>query len=362
MLTGVLGILKAGGAYVPLDSTYPAERLAFMVHDAGIKTLLTQQRLSDRIKSDELSIVCLDAEQSAIDNESIENVGADATPNNTAYVIYTSGSSGTPKGVVIQHRGVSNVIHTSIEKLQVSSDSRVLQLASLGFDASVLEVFMALLSGACLYLIPRETVSAVFELATFIDREEITTIASPPSLLDALPEGDYPSLRSIIVGGESCPPETCARWSPGRLFFNAYAPTEATIYSTLHECSGTYPYGPPIGQPIANTRVYILDAQQQLVPAGVIGELHIGGEGLARGYLNRPELTAEKFIPDAFGNSASGRLYKTGDLARYQSDGNLEFAGRLDQQVKVRGYRIELGEIEVVLGSNEALNVCVFFA
>ena len=362
MLISVLGILKAGGAYVPLDSTYPAERLVFMVHDAGIKLLLTQQPLIDRIKSEELRIVCLDAERSAIDKESVENVTGEATPKNTAYVIYTSGSSGTPKGVVVRHRGVSNVIHTSIEKLQVSGDSRVLQLASLGFDASVLEVFMALLSGACLYLVPRDTVSAVFELAAFIDREEISTIASPPSLLDALPEGDYSSLQSIIVGGESCPPETCARWSPGRLFFNAYAPTEATIYSTLHECAGTYPYGPPIGQPIANTRVYILDAQQQLSPAGVIGELHIGGEGLARGYLNRAELTAEKFIPDAFGNSAGGRLYKTGDLARYQEDGNLEFAGRLDQQVKVRGYRIELGEIEVVLGSHGAVKDCVVIA
>jgi amino acid adenylation domain-containing protein len=351
MLAGLLGILKTGAAYLPLDPAYPKERLAFMIADAGVKLVVTQKELKERT-SECAGHVCLDYDWKEIEQGDGVSPAGWSSPDNLAYVIYTSGSTGKPKGVLIEHRGVVNVIEASIKKFGIHPGSRVAQLGSLNFDVSVLEIFSALLSGATLLLVDSMVSMSGPELGRFLRENGITTVAIPPSLLDLVPAGDYPALRSIVVGGEACTAEVAARWSGGRLFFNAYAPTEATIYSTLKLCPQGQRQTPPLGRPIQNMQVYLLDHYGQLAPAGVPGELHIGGVGLARGYLNRPELTAEKFIPDQFSNRAGARLYKTGDLARFLPDGNLEFLGRTDHQVKIRGFRIELAEIETVLGEH----------
>ena len=351
MLLGLLGILKAGAAYLPLDPAYPKERLAFMIADAGVKVVLSQKELMDGT-SEGVRHVCLDSDWKEIEQSSGAAPACATSPDNLAYVIYTSGSTGKPKGVLIEHRGVVNVIEASIKKFAVNRGSRVAQLASLNFDASVLEIFTALLSGASLFLVDSLIFMSGPELGRFLRENGITTMAIPPSLLDLVPVGDYPALRSIVVGGEACAAEIAARWSGGRLFFNAYAPTEASIYSMLMLCPEGSRQTPPLGRPIQNMQVYLLDHHGQPVLAGVPGELHIGGVGVARGYLNRPELSADKFIPDPFTGKAGTRLYKTGDLARFLPDGSLEFLGRTDHQVKIRGFRIELAEIETVLGEH----------
>jgi amino acid adenylation domain-containing protein len=354
MLVGLLGILKAGAAYLPLDPAYPKERLAFMIADAGVKVVVTQKELKGRTPEG-VRHVCLDSDWKKIEQGRDVSPTCVTSPDNLAYVIYTSGSTGKPKGVLIEHRGVVNVIEASIKKFGVGLGSRVAQLASLNFDASVLEIFTALLSGATLHLADSLVLMSGAELSRFLRENGITTMAIPPSLLDLVPAGDYPALRSIVVGGEACRAETAARWSGGRLFFNAYAPTEATIYSTLKLCPEGQRQTPVLGRPIQNMQVYLLDHHGQPSPVGVPGELHIGGVGVARGYLNRPELTAEKFVPDPFSERPGARLYRTGDLARFLPGGNLEFLGRTDHQVKIRGFRIELAEIEAVLGEHPLL-------
>ena len=251
------------------------------------------------------------------------------------------------------------MIEASIMLFEVTSSSRILQIASLSFDASVLEIFMALLRGATVYLIGHDTVASGTELAQVLRDHAITTIAITPSQLDLIPGEEYPALHSIIVGGEACSAETAARWSRGRRLFNAYAPTEATVYATARQCAETERRVPPLGRPISNMQIYLLDQQLRPVPIGIIGEIHIGGVGLARGYLNQPGLTGERFVPDPFSRTPGSRLYKTGDLARFRSDEEIEFAGRADQQVKVRGFRIELGEIETVLSQHPAVREAV---
>jgi amino acid adenylation domain-containing protein len=352
MLVGLLGILKAGGAYLPLDAEYPKDRLAFMLEDAQVKIVVTQEQLLDRLPQRNIHRVCLDSNWSAISQELLVGPLAGALPENLAYAIYTSGSTGKPKGVLIEHRGVVNVIESAIKTFSLGPGSRVVQLASLSFDASVLEIFTALLSGATVYLVSRETLLTGPDLGEFLRGNAITAMAIPPSLLDMVPSGDYPALRSIVVGGEACSAETAARWSPGRLFFNAYAPTESTIYATTLLCAEGERQRPPLGRPIQNMQVYLLDQNGQPAPVGVPGELYIGGAGVARGYLNRPELTAERFVPHAFSPQPGARLYRTGDLARFLANENIEFLGRTDHQVKVRGFRIELGEIESALGEH----------
>jgi amino acid adenylation domain-containing protein len=351
MLVGLLGILKAGAAYLPLDPAYPKERLAFMIADAGVELVVTQKELEEKI-SECAQHACLDSDWKEIEKGSGVSPVAGASPDNLAYVIYTSGSTGKPKGVLIEHRGVVNVIESSIKKFGIHPGSRVAQLGSLNFDVSVLEIFSALLSGATLLLVDSLVLMSGPELGRFLRENGITTMAIPPSLLDLVPAGDYPALSAIVIGGEACTAEIAARWSGGRLFFNAYAPTEATIYSTLMLCPEGSRQTPTLGRPIQNMQVYLLEHHGQPAPVGVPGELHIGGVGVARGYLNRPELTAERFIPDPFSGKPGARLYKTGDLARFLPDGNLEFLGRTDHQVKIRGFRIELAEIETMLGEH----------
>jgi len=358
MVVGLLGILKAGGAYVPLDPAYPPERLAFMLEDSQLGVLLTQARLVESLPKHQGRIVCLDTDWEIIERQSKENPECSFTPENLAYVIYTSGSTGKPKGVLVAHSGVSNLATALIDICNVQPNSRVLQFCSLSFDGSVTELMMALLSGATMVMGTRETLLPGPSLIQLLRDFAVTTVALLPSALAVLPVNELPALRTIIVAGEACSGDLVAKWSSGRRFFNGYGPTECTVCTTMIECTDSKE-APPIGRPLPNTQVYILDAQKQLVPIGVPGELYIGGVGVTRGYLNRPELTAERFIPNPFSNDSGSRLYKTGDLTRYLPDGNIEFLGRIDQQVKIRGFRIELGEIEAVLRQNPAVEDAV---
>ncbi|HEX8186393.1 MAG TPA: amino acid adenylation domain-containing protein, partial [Blastocatellia bacterium] len=362
MIIGLLGILKARGAYLPLDPDYPLERLAFMLADSETRIVLTQERLAQRLPSSGITAICLDSNWPQIAQENDAKITMRADLDNLAYVIYTSGSTGKPKGVLITHRGVVNVIEASVRIFQVSEDSHVIQLASLSFDASVLEIFSALLGGAALHLVSRDILASGSDLGLFLNKQSITVMATTPSLLDQIPAGGYTALRTISVGGEACGAETAERWSRGRRLLNVYAPTEATIYATMMECAEGLREAPPVGRPIDNVQVYVLDERMRPVPIAVAGELYVGGEGIARGYLKRAALTSERFIPDPFSKREGARLYRTGDVARLRADGNLEFLGRTDYQVKIRAFRIELGEIETALMQQEGVSEVVVVA
>ena len=370
MMVAVLGTLKAGGAYLPLDPMYPAERLGFMVADANPAALLTNDTLSATIKQithRHTTIVNLEADWPLIAQEETNNLANDVYADNLAYIIYTSGSTGQPKGTMLRHRGLCNLAQVYQEQLALSSESRLLRFFSFGFDGSVGDIFSALISGAALYFPKRETLLSPEDLHGYIQAHDISHILMTPSMLAVLPNHDLPALQMILAGGEQLTKEIVARWLPGRRIFNAYGPTETTVVSVMHQFEdvadlpGTAT-AVPVGQPVANTQVYILDKQRQPVPVGVPGELYIAGVGLAKGYLNQPALTAERFIQlpvDGNPLSVSGdlfadhrlptTLYRTGDLCRYLPDGTIEFLGRLDHQVKLRGFRIELGEIESLL-------------
>jgi amino acid adenylation domain-containing protein len=356
-VVALLGVLKAGGAYVPLDPDYPSERLAFMLSDSGARVLLTRSGLVERLPAGGVETVCLDADDGAAAADSAAAPRVELSPENLAYVIYTSGSTGKPKGVLVPHGGVSNLIGAARESFGTGPGSRVLQAASLSFDASVLEIFLALTSGASLHGADRATLLAPGALAERVRSAEIDTWIGVPALVDTLAPEEVPALRTLVLGGDRCGAETAARWAPGRALFNAYAPTEATIYATLHRADGSQ--APPIGRPVRNLRACVLDAAGNPTPVGVPGELYLGGAGVVRGYHARPALTAERFVPDPFSVEGGTRLYRTGDRARWRVDGELEFLGRVDHQVKVRGFRIELGEIEAVLRRHERVADCV---
>ncbi|WP_019487678.1 thioesterase domain-containing protein [Kamptonema formosum] len=354
-IAGLLGILKAGGAYLPLDPNYPQERLNFMLEDAGISILLTTQqhltRFTAKAQPDcqipNLTVVCLDRDRDAIARESQQNPISNVTPKNLAYVIYTSGSTGKPKGVLIEHKGLSNLADAQIETFKLQPNHRVLQFASLSFDASIFEIVMALRSGSRLYLATKEALLPGKPLIQFLDDNAISHVTLPPAVLKLLPKAELPALQTLIVAGESCSQYLVTLWAKNRQFFNAYGPTEATVWSSIAELNEHQKVS--IGRPILHTQIYILDQNLQPVPIGIPGELHVSGLGVARGYLNRSHLTRQRFIPNPFSDKEGAQIYKTGDLARYLPDGNIEFLCRIDEQVKVRGFRIELGEIEAVL-------------
>ncbi|ALF56357.1 non-ribosomal peptide synthetase [Nostoc piscinale CENA21] len=356
MIVGLLGIVKAGGAYLPLDPEYPPERLSFMLEDAQVPVLLTQQRLVDKLPPNQAKLICLDKAWSEIAQNNQDNPNSGVRAFHLANVIYTSGSTGRPKGVMVEHKGLCNLAQAQIQTFGLTADSRVLQFASFSFDASIWEVVMAFGSGGTLYLGTKDSLLPGQPLIERLRDYAITHITLPPSALAVMPVEKLPALQTIVVAGEACPAELIRQWSFGRNFFNAYGPTEASVCATIAKCTPE-DEKITIGRAIANTQVYILDKNLQPVPVGVPGELHIGGIGLARGYLNRTELTQERFIPNPFG---TGRLYKTGDLARYLPDGNIEYLGRIDNQVKIRGFRIELGEIEAALSEHECVQTsCV---
>ncbi|MFP2900473.1 amino acid adenylation domain-containing protein, partial [Corallococcus sp. 4LFB] len=357
MAVGILGILKAGAAYLPLDPTYPSDRLAYMLADAAVPVIVTQDALADELPVQGELLVCLDSDAARIAKHPVTKPPVKLEPEHLAYVIYTSGSTGRPKGTLLHHRGLCNTATAAIAALGITPSSRVLQFAAFGFDASVWETFSALLGGAALHLAPREALLPGAPLHGLIASSGITTVTLTPSVLAQLEPEGLPLLTSVAAAGEACSAELVRRWSPGRRFLNAYGPTEVTVCATVR--ANVDPARPTIGTPLPNVRVYVLDDQGQPVPVCVPGQLHVGGVGLARGYLHRSDLTAERFVPDAFGPEAGGRLYATGDLVRYLPSGELEFLGRIDHQLKLRGYRIELGEVEAAIADHPAVESTV---
>jgi amino acid adenylation domain-containing protein len=374
MVVGLLGILKAGGAYVPLDPAYPTERLAFMLEDTQISVMLTQTWLVEFLPPHSSQLVCLDAQWQEIALHSEKNPISAVTPDNLAYVIYTSGSTGRPKGVAMCHRPLSNLIIWQRESSTLPREARTLQFAPVSFDVSFQEIFSTWSSSGTLVLISEQVRVDALELLRFLTEQEINRLFLPFVALQQLAEvGDaqgsvVPTLREIISAGEQLQiTRPIASWFTklqNCTLHNNYGPSEshAVTAFTLTGSPSDWPALPPIGRPIANTQIYLLDSQMQRVPEGVAGELYIGGIALARGYLNRPDLTKERFIPDPFSDSSQARLYKTGDLVRYLSDGNIEFLGRSDDQVKIRGFRIELGEIEVALAAYPAVRQAAVLA
>ena len=359
MVVGILGILKAGASYLPLDANYPAERLSYMLGDSRACGVVTQSSLDKSIPGWFSGWrVRLDQDWEEIGKQSPEAIENAVSAENLAYVIYTSGSTGTPNGVGIAHRSVANFFDATVAAFQIDETSRLLQFASISFDAAVWEIVSALCSGATLCLARQESILPGEPLTRLVETQAITHMLLPPSSLQALSSAELPTVRTLIVGGEACPASVLEEWARSKVFINAYGPTECTVAATTARCHSDMTTA-PIGRPLSNTRVYVMDAGREAVPVGVTGELYIGGAGLARGYVGRGGLTAARFVPHPY--LPGERVYRTGDLVRWNERGELEFLGRSDDQVKIRGYRIELGEIETVLreyaGVSEAVVV-----
>jgi len=354
MIIGLLGILKAGSAYVPLDPDYPEERIAYMINDAGMPLLLTRQRLLEKLTAGPADLICLDRDWAEIERFDAENPVSRNHPLDAAYIIYTSGSTGQPKAVVVSHR---NAVHSTSARFSNYQEPvrAFLLLSSFAFDSSVAGIFWTLGQGGCLCLPTHDDARDPAALAQLIERHKVSHLLALPTLYAVLLKQalqQLQALTTVIVAGEACPNDVVKQHFaalPDVRLYNEYGPTEGTVWSSVY-VAGIEDIDRvlPIGRPIDNVRLYLLDPALFPVPVGVPGELYIGGEGVVRGYLRRPDLTAEKFVPDPFGNNG-GRLYKTGDLARYRADGNIEFLGRIDHQVKIRGFRIELGEVEARL-------------
>lgn len=351
MLVAILGVLKAGAAYLPLDPVYPQSRITFMMADASVQWVVTEEALADLFLEKACDVLCLDCDVDDWRGQSAQMpVVQDRNADALAYVIYTSGSTGKPKGVLVNHRSLVNLIFAQVKVFEISSRSRVLQFASFGFDASVSEIFTTLSTGATLVLGSKDEMMPGPGLALTLTAFDVTHVTLPPSSLAVLPQSDFPALETLVVAGEVCTEDLVDTWAIGRRFINAYGPTEATVCATAYVYDGQGGK-PTIGQPIDNVQLYVLNEDLSLVPMGRTGELYIGGAGVAQGYLNRPDLTLEKFVPNPFFEGT--QMYKTGDLVRWRGDGQLAFLGRKDYQVKIRGFRIELEEIESVLRQHE---------
>jgi len=369
MIVGLLSILKTGGAYVPLDSDYPQSRLSFMLQDTNAKVLLTTCQLSGQFKTQNCKVICIETEWHAISKASKSNLSHSGNSQDIAYVIYTSGSTGTPKGVMVPHQGIARLLF-GINYVDLGSDKVILHMASISFDASTFEVWGSLLHGGKCVLFP-EDIPTALEIKKAIGEHGVTTAWLTSALFNSVVDEDpyaLAGLHQLLIGGEALSVSHVRKAMellPSTQIINGYGPTESTTFTCCYQIPDHLNDGMlsvPIGKPIANTQVYILDHGGLVCPAGVTGELHIGGAGLARGYLNNPELTAEKFIPNPFSDDEGSRLYKTGDLVRYLPDGNIEFIGRIDHQVKIRGFRIELGEIEACLLKHDAVSQAVVIA
>jgi len=375
LIAALLGVLKSGASYVYLDIENRKEHPEFLLDEISLPIIVTRAEFAGYFSQDQTTVVCLDIDRDAIAEKSAENLEVNVLPENLAYVTFTSGSTGTPKGIMISHQALANRVMALIEAYRIDSGSRLLQFVSPVFDAFGEEVFTVLLGGGVLVMHHKPTALTSLELLDYCEQKQVNTLHIPPSYWAQLAvecaahQRPLPKLvKLIITGGETSPIESLAVLAElgqsGLRFVNAYGPAEAIITSTTFEVEMNAEriremQSLPIGRPLANTRIYLLDLYLQPAPIGVPGELYIGGEGLARGYLNRAELTAEKFVPDPFGASPGARLYRTGDLARYLPDGNIEFIRRADLQVKVRGYRIELEEIAAALKQHSAVREVV---
>jgi amino acid adenylation domain-containing protein len=365
LVVGALGIMRAGGAYVPLDPAYPAKRLDFMLQDTNAPVLVTQERLVGRVPLGEYQAVLVDGDSAALADAPSGPLDCHATVSDLAYVIYTSGSTGRPKGVEITHGSLRNLVFWHRRAFAVTAADRATQLASVAFDAAVWELWPYLTAGASVHMPDEATQVNPRLLRDWLVAERITISFLPTPLAEAAITLDWPAdtaLRTLLTGAD-----TLYRYPPPSLPFalvNNYGPTEATVVAT----SGVVPSdagseaAPSIGRPIDGMRVHIVDDSLQPVPTGDVGELLIGGAGVARGYWNQPELTAERFLHDPFSDQADARLYRTGDLVRSRPDGELEFVGRADEQVKIRGSRVELGEIATTLNYHPAVRSCVVVA
>ncbi|WP_176560096.1 non-ribosomal peptide synthase/polyketide synthase [Brevibacillus dissolubilis] len=363
MIVAILAVLKAGGAYVPIDPAHPAERIAFMLEDSQAKVVLTQDHLRPIVSSDTVAYagVVLDLTDPSLYVGDDSNLLLPVRTTDMAYVIYTSGTTGKPKGVMVEHHGIPNLISYFRNHYGVNEQDRVLQNASFSFDVSVKEIFMGLLNGAALYIPTKETTQdpALFE--AYMSRHQISVTALSPVFLVHVDPDKLTSLRLLFTGGSAITADLVDTWKDRVIYINAYGPTEASVQATGWNTREARTDGVlPIGRPIDNTQVYVVGTEHQLQPIGVAGELCIGGVGLARGYLNRPELTAEKFVDNPF--VPGEKMYKTGDLVRWLPDGQIEYLGRLDDQVKVRGFRIELGEIEAKLLTHEVVKEAIVLA
>ncbi|HEY0556169.1 MAG TPA: amino acid adenylation domain-containing protein, partial [Thermoanaerobaculia bacterium] len=353
-LVGMLAVLMAGGAFLPLDPDYPAERLALILEDSRVPVLLARPGLADGLPTGGADLLPLGGGEGPTEAPPAAfETWPDPGPDDLAYVIYTSGSTGRPKGVLIPHRGFLWAVEALADRSGVTPESRVLQFASASFDASVWEIWSTLIRGAALVLAHREELLPGAPLLATLRDRGITNAFLTPTALAALPagvEGELAELRGLVVGGEAFPPDLVARWAPGRRLWNAYGPTEASICVTMARLGAGGQT--PIGRPVADAHLRVLGRQLELTPEGIPGELYLGGRGLAHGYLGKPDLTAQAFLPDPFAGEAGARLYRTGDLVRFRPDGQLEFLGRADRQVKVRGFRIEPGEIEAQIAEH----------
>ncbi|WP_438025454.1 amino acid adenylation domain-containing protein [Sorangium sp. So ce233] len=363
MLVGVLGVLKSGGAYVPLDPAYPRERLRAMLEDSRLTLLLTQERLLPALPDAGARAICLDRDWPAIAGAPDRGAAPCVRGEDLAYVIYTSGSTGRPKGVMVRHEGVTNFLLSMKELLAPPGDVVMLATTSISFDIAVLELFLPLISGGRVVIARREETADGERLAALLGASGATWMQATPTGWKMLLDNGNPPLAGLTVlcGGEAFPRELARRFlDAGVSPWNLYGPTETTVWSSLHRVAAGGPI--PLGRPIANTDIHVLDRQLSPAPVGVAGEVYIGGAGLARGYLHRPDLTAERFVPDPFSQEPGRRLYRTGDLARIRRDGTIEFLGRADHQLKIRGYRIEPGEIEAQLRAHPGVRDAVVVA
>jgi amino acid adenylation domain-containing protein len=371
MVVTLLGILKAGGAYLPMDPDYPRERLSYMAQDSKIPLLITRQSLSSKLPELQISVLVLEEIEKVLESQSTTNLGDIVTIDIPAYVIYTSGSTGQPKGVIVSHRNVSRLFQSTSGQFRFEADDIWTLFHSFAFDFSVWEIFGALLHGGRLVVVPFWITRSPEQFYQLLIEQKVTVLNQTPSAFQQLVQNrDFSwsslKIRCVVFGGEALDQTTLKNfWHDQALqhiqLINMYGITETTVHATYHRVShNDEERGRSlIGRPISDLSVYILDANQKLVPAGMPGEVYIGGDGLARGYLARPDLTAERFVPDPFSHRAGKRLYKSGDIARWLPDGTLDYMGRSDHQVKVRGFRVELGEIEAVLARHQAVEQCV---
>lgn len=362
MIIAILGVLKTGAAYVPIDPNYPSDRITYMITDCECEIIIVNSRTTNRITTGQgETVIDLDAQWPKIEREPIENPVGTFTSTSLAYVIYTSGSTGSPKGVMVEHCGIVNLISHQTITYGIQNGERILQFYNYSFDASVEQIFLALSNGGVLVLLPKDVQMDFEFFGQFLEDQRITHLDVTPSFLQQLAPGKYSALKRVVCGGETCKKDLAEQWSRLVDFYNVYGPTESSITSVSYKCEYSSLKGMsllPIGRPISNTFIYIIDELGDLVPVGVPGELCIGGTGVTRGYWMNPDLTSKKFVPNVYDEKCD-RLYKTGDVAKWLPDGNIEFLERKDQQVKIRGYRIELTEIENVLQNSNMVKQAV---